>query len=482
MIRANHAIIFLNTIVLILALFVYNFVSYSFSDDFVFYVLLVVMIITIIFFFKNEPILALRKNFFKHSNLVLIGLFIVGFQKYLDYYLGYIHKYDLFMNVSENSVAKSMIVALIGLTSFYIGFLIKKDSYQKSLVVFKSTQTKLISILSSFFLLAFLFNVNPAYVFGGYGIYDMGINAVYFSVLFKASYFALVIQKIINIKQSNTKLSGVSNYLKFIGNTNIILLCLYLLVVILSGDRGDIIVFSLLLLIGYLISTGKKFGLVKSAVIIGCASLLLTTLGIARSFNSSENSSFIQNINKAINGEGERSQHKSIIPATSELAESVKAIHYSIEYVPKHHDYLYTRFPVTALISVIPFSSSIFPYVFEDTSLKYTSSDNFVTWLIVGVDNPASGQGTSLLADFYLSYGISGIIFGMLFFGWLVRYCEQQLDIEKNERLIFFIISIIVFCSSIYLARSSLFSPIRLISWTWLIVVFNKKIALGLRR
>ena len=39
----------------------------------------------------------------------------------------------------------------------------------------------------------------------------------------------------------------------------------------------------------------------------------------------------------------------TIIPATSELAEPVKALHYSIEYVPEYHDYLYTRFPVTAL-------------------------------------------------------------------------------------------------------------------------------------
>lgn len=481
MVRTNQVIVFINITVLILALFVYNFVSYGFNDNFVFYMLLAVTIVTFIFFLKQEPISVLRKNFFKHSNLFLIGFFIVSFQKYLDYYLGYIHKNDLFMAVSENAVAKSMLVAFIGLVSFYIGFFIRKNNYRKGVSVFKKTGTEIISILSIFFLFAFLFNVNPAYVFGGYGIFDMGTNAVYFSILFKASYFALIIQKIINIKQSNDKLISVFSYLKSIGYINIILLSLYLSVVILSGDRGDIIVFSLLLLIGYLISTGKKFGLVKSVVIIGCASLLLTILGIARSFNTSEDSSFITNISKAINSESEKAQDESIIPATSELAASVKAIQYSIEYVPEYHDYLYARFPITSLIGIIPLSSNIFPYVFEDTSLKYTSSDNFVTWLIVGVEDPTSGQGTSLLADFYLSYGLNGIIFGMIFFGWLVRYCEQQIDIENNERLIFFIISIIVFCSSVYLARSSLFSLMRLISWTWLIVFFNKKIVSGLR-
>ena len=138
------------------------------------------------------------------------------------------------MGVSESTVAKSMMAALIGQVSFYIGFLIRKNSYKKSMAVFKRTGTRVISILSAFFLLAFLFNVNPAYVFGGYGIYDMGINAVYFSVLFKASYFALITQKIINIKQSNESLISVFSHLKFIGYINIILLCLYLSVVILK--------------------------------------------------------------------------------------------------------------------------------------------------------------------------------------------------------------------------------------------------------
>jgi len=470
----NNLIFVINVMILTFTLFIYIFFEYSLNDTFILFFVSMAFILLSLFSLRGERYEILKKNYFKHSTLVLLGIFVVSFQKYIDFYLGYIDKNELLMQISEESVAKSLIIVFIGLISFFIGYLLKSNKLNsKSKNYFKGSSTQFLTFLSIAFLLGFLLTVNPLYVMGGYGIHDIGNNAIYFSLLFKASYFALIIQKLINSSNYNLKIHNVFDYVKFVGYFNIGLFLVYISVVLLSGDRGDFVALSLLLLIGYINSTGEKISRFKSILMICVAAFFITLLGVARSFNTLENASFTSNISKALSGESNKHQTESILPFTAELGDSAKALHYSVEYVPTHYEYLYSRFHFQAILGIIPFSSYISPLIFNDTSEKYTSSDSYITWLIEG-ENPQTGHGTSMIADFYLSYGVLGVIFGMGFFGWLIRYCEQHMQLKDNKHLILLIISVVIFSSSIYLARSSLLPPIRLIVWIWILMLLNE--------
>lgn len=478
----NVIILIINFFTLIGMLFTYYFMEPMLNDSFVIIILSITVILTILFYLKSENESILRNNFFKHSNLVLIGLLTVNFQKYLDYLLNYIYETDLLLGVSQATGIKSLLLALIGLICFFIGYLVKMPlNYNKAVAVTKLTNTTFLSLIAITCLVGFILTVNPAYVLGGYAIYDMGLMAVYFSVLFKASYFALAIQKFINLKVRNCSVSGLFSFIKQMGIFNLLILFIYLIIVLLSGDRGDIIAFSLLILMGYMLVTGKKFGLIKSTVMILIASTFITLLGIARSFNVESNLSFGEKITRAIAGESNLGKVDSILPVTAELAGSVKALLYSVEFVPSMYDYFYGRFQLQAIFSIFPFSNSINEIIFKDNSSKNTSSDSYVTWLIEG-DYALTGHGTSILADFYLSFGVLGVVVGMLFFGWLVRYSEQQTRIEDSRALLGIIVSVVIFCFSIYLARSSLFSFFRLIIWIWILLSLNRWFLKNIKR
>lgn len=472
MINTNSLIFFINSMALFIVLICYIFFEFEFSDNLIFFILLLVLTLLVVFCFKKENNNALRNNLFKHSTLFLIGLLVVNFQKYLDYYLGYIDETSLLQYVSENTAIKSIFLGLIGLLSFLIGYLlgIKKTKVYKN---FNNNNTFFLSILNTFFLMGFLVFINPLYVYGGYGIHEMGLNAVYFSVLFKSSVFALIIQKIINSNLKEVVNLNFYYFVKYIGIYNIFLILFYLSIVLLSGDRGDIIQFSLLFLIAYINITGRKINRLKSMVMIFLAAFFITILGMARSFNSIENTSFLENINKSLLGESNKVEVPSIIPVTAELSDSIKALHYSVEYVPNTYDYMYSRFHFQAILGIVPFSSNISNFIFSNNSVEYQSSDSYITWLIEG-DNPTTGHGTSIIADFYLSYGLIGVVLGMFSVGWLLRFCEQNIILKNNRYLIFLIISIVFFCSSIYLARSSIFPSIRLIVWVWILMLLNE--------
>lgn len=474
MFRINKVIAYIHLTILMIALLYYNFFSFGLSSTLILTIVSTVFISTLLFFSRYENINELRRNFLKHSNFFIIGFLIVSFQSHIDYYLGNIEKVELTLATSDIAVAKSMVISLIGLLCFFIGYAITKkpDIYREKSKESHLISTKLISFLIFIFLLLYLINIDPRYLYGGYGTYGMGLNALYFSLLFKCSYIALITQKIINSNAMNKNINSVFSYVKYIGYTNLLFLFIYLLPVLISGDRGDIIVFALLLAVGYVIICDKKINYFKGVIIIISASFFITILGVARSFNSTYDSGFINNINKALSKDSK--EINSILPATSELAISSKALHYSVEYVPEYYGYLYVDFHIKSLLSIIPLSANIYPYLFNDISNKYNSSDAYVTWLIERVESPSSGHGTSILADFYLSYGLIGVSFGMLLFGSLLRYCEQQIVVKNNTHLFLLVTSIVIFCYCVYLSRSSVVQLFRQIVWTWVIVKLNQ--------
>ncbi|SMC69889.1 O-antigen polysaccharide polymerase Wzy [Moheibacter sediminis] len=456
---------------IVLLLSVYYFNSNENMDKEVIFILLsLVGVTTFLFFYRKEAEPNLKGQFFKHSTIAVTGLLIVNFQYYIDYLVGNIPITDSFIFVNQRIVVKSLTLSLIGLLMFFIGYL----SYTKRKKIFKARKriyhTKYLEILVVVFLILYFSTININYVMGGYGKVDKGSGITYIDLLFKTFVISTIIQKTRNLILSGKENITIKIYLKNLGLPLNISLILYLLTVLLSGDRGPLITFLILVFTGYLFVTKRKvkkrYGIL--ALFVGAS--LITILGVARSFSS--DLSFTDKVQLAFQDDP-FSQEKSFLPQTKELAGSVKANHHAVDFVPEHHDFLYGRFQFQQITVVLPFFNIFNVIIFEDVSKKYAGSASFVTWIFQG-DRPTYGNGTSVIADFYFDLGLIGVVIGMFFFGYFMRMAEVKMYVEKMPSLFSHTFFMVYIGSALYIARSSFLFEFRTVVWVFVILLINQ--------
>ncbi|QQX75957.1 MULTISPECIES: O-antigen polymerase [Aequorivita] len=434
--------------------------------------LLLVTVVTAMFFTRRETEPFLKAQFFKHSNLAVLGILIVNFQYYIDYLIGNIPSSNDFIFVNPQIVIKSLTLSIIGLLMFYLGYL-SFNKRKKHIVQKKNEQiikTRFLEVLVLVFLILFFLTINVNYVLGGYGTETIGQNALYISLLLKIFIIAIVIQKSRNlILMKKTKLSFKS-YLSYLGLITNMSLTLYLFTVILSGDRGPLITFVLIILAGYLFVTRRKLKTKYGIIFVIIGASFITLLGIVRTFDS--NLSFLDKLQLAFQ-ENPFSIEESFLPQTKELAGSVKANHHALDFVPKQHDFLYGRFQFQQITVAIPFFNIFNSLIFQDDSKKYAGSASFVTWIFQG-DKPSYGNGTSVIADFYFDFGLIGVIFGMFLFGYYMRFAEITMYTYQLPSLLGHSFFMVYIGSAIYISRSSFLFEFRTVVWVCAILLINQ--------
>lgn len=434
------------------------------------FLLLVAGLVVVIFIFKKERNSNLKGQYLKHSTLVLIGIAIVFFQFPLDFVLGNINSSNLFIWVDKKIVVKGLVLSVIGLICFLLGYLsFIQRSIKRNLRVEKPICVNFLNILSTVCLLVYFLTANPLYFTGFYGSVELGATATYAIVFFQLCIFAAVIQKCRNMVLLGYIPQTAGQYIKMIGWPLILLIIIYLLSVVFSGDRGPIIYYSILLFSGYFYITGRrlkwKYGLIF--LFIGASAIMV--LGLARSLN--KKLSFTEKITRSINY-NELGKINSILPQTIELAGSIKTLNTAIDYVPSKHEFLFGRFQLQNLASILPFFSNFTPLLFQDRSYKYQSSANFITWITQG-EYHTYGNGTSVVADFYLDFGLIGVIFGMFLFGYLMRLAEVSFYSNDMPSLFIQTFSVVYLCYAIYIARSSFLLQLKFVVWIYWLLILN---------
>lgn len=444
-------------------------------DKEVMIILLGVIFISVLFFgLRNEKEPLLKGQFLKHSTLALLGIIIVHFQYYVDYLLGNITSSDLFIWVNTTIVVKGMILSSIGLLAFLIGYLsCKRGSINLTRNNLRTiSHTKFLNIFAGIALFTYFYTVNPLYLIGFYGAEDIGVTATYAILVFEIMVYAIIIQKSRNMLLENFKPSSFLKYLKSLGYPLLFLTSIYLLSVVISGDRGPIINFSLCYFSGYYFVTKQKFSLKKGLILGFIAAGFITILGVARAQDKSLD--FLEKIQIAFQEKPFR-EDVSFIPQTKELAGSVRTLHHALDYVPQNHDYLYGRFQFQQIVVAFPFFSNFTPLIYENTSTKYAGSSSFITWIEQG-DFPTSGTGTSVIADYYFDFGLVGVILGMFVFGYFMRFAEIKMYVESFPNLFTHIFFVVYLSSAIYIARSTFLFGFRTVVWIFIILIFNKHI------
>ena len=436
--------------------------------------LILVLFLTFSFFKIKDRLF--KRQFFKHSYFIVFGYLIVHFQYYIDLILDNSDLSNKYIWVNFNVLNKTIIISTIGITCFFIGYLsFKKNKKNDKQRVKENIQnTTYLKILALMFLILYFYWANPLYFFGNNGILELGNAASYIIVLFEVCTLAILMQNVRNLKNKGQLNLTFIKYLRSHGILMNSLIGVYLLSVMLSGDRGPILVFTLAIVANYFYLTGNKLNFMKASLLILLGAIILTTLGNIRAISGNE--SFYEKTLAVFKSNTEnRFKENSFFPPTQNLATSIRSLHHAIDYVPNYHDYLYGRFQFQQITSTVPYFSNLNLLIFSNNHWKYNGSENFISWKNQG-EFPYSGDGTTVVADFYLDFGVFGVILGMFLIGYLTRYSELLMYQDSNCSYFQHAFFLVLLCFSFYLSRSSAMILLKTILWTYFFLILNKKV------
>jgi hypothetical protein len=470
------ALRFFFVLVLFLVLAYYS-VSPDYMDDTSMVVLLSVLIVVIgLFSLRNEPNQLLKGQHLKHSTLFLTGLVVVHFQSYIDFLIGNISQYNSFIWVNNAVVVKSMSLSLLGVIAFCLGYLLntRKTNFVNVRGIESGVDTRLLTVSSIFFLVLYFATVNPLYFLGFYGSVNVGTEATFAVIFLEASLFALIVQHCRNLSLRATQIGSFWMYVKSYGLMNLTVLFIYLASVMVSGDRGPLMIFGIAIFSSYVMITRKKISLVTFLLLLVVSAQVISLLGDVR--NQSKGSDFLSRLSQAVEPKASMIfDESSFSTPTQELALSVRALHRAVDYVPERHDYLMGRFQFQQIVSAVPFVSNIYPHIFEDVSYRYRSSPSFITWIRQG-DDPWSGDGTTCVADLYLDFGIVGVVAGMMLFGYMIRHAELSMYSGQLPTLLGHVFLLVFLSKAIYISRASLLVDFKGACWTFAVLWVNFRI------
>lgn len=434
-------------------------------------ILLVTTIINFLLFFTYKKKVRQSKKSGIWSLIFLVGYLIVFFQLYIDLLLGFLDKYDrVFAN--PNTIMRCAIISLCGLLAFFLGYTFKtvKKRNREELIIKipKTTPLKFLLVISLVLFVVYNYKI---ILLGGYSQEMLeaqaGTMGLYSNMLFQIFFFLYVSCKSFTFK--NLSVTNLYSYVKHIGVTVNTCMILYVVFILMSGDRGPVMVICLAYWGGYLLSSKKDISYIRIMTLFCMAAIVITLLGNVRKLDS--NIAYWDKIKQSVNTVS--SDDESISPYTEELAGSVKTLHYAVEYVPQNHPYLYGSFQLRQLCSTIPFMNRLV-YNFVDPHFKYKGSAFFVTWIIQG-DFYTYGSGTSCNADLYLSFGIIGVIVGLLLWGIIYRRIEDKVDFMLISSTTDNIILLYFLAYSLYVNRANMLCFLNFMIFTIIVKYIYEK-------
>lgn len=436
------------------------------------FILILNLLSLIIYVLRKESLEAIRRQYIRISTLFLLGYIIVFFQLHVDYLFGNLDgSYSRFW-VNLKIVPKALVLSSLGFNAFLLGLCYKNqfqartpstNYYKYPLFGFK--------ILAFCLLGTMIATINPLFLRGGYGNFDMGTTARYSSILFELTITAHLAQLVINLKAEKIKNLKISKFIKKIGFFQLILISIYFSTIIISGDRGPVIYLSLAIISSYIILTKFKVPRLLFLLLIFTSSIIISGFVVIRN-NDDKTTPIIYQISDAI-----LSEHKayrslegvnSISDPTLELATSVRTLHNAVNHIPSKEPFYYGQFQLLQLASIVPLGQLFIQQVFDIKDHQLTSA-KYLTYLIGGQDG---GEGTSCVADLYLDFGVLGVILGLFLFGVFVRFLESTIFQENYPSLIV-LVAYIVFCQyAIYIPRATILFNIRNLIWILVIIYF----------
>ncbi len=474
---SHRAVFVFQSLIGLIALACYSFVPGEFNRSSLCGILILSFVSLVMFACARDQVLPVKKSALRPSVLFLIGFYIVHFQLYLDVLFGQLSPDDPTWMIDSDLILKSANISLIGLASFFAGYFIKPGKLYFSRKQISTYPLNYLIHLSAIFFVAFLLGTDWKYfsdaLYGQEG--SAGTMFSYLVRLFECSLYAIPILHCRNIQAQRVHVSlGV--FIKELGYYNLILLA-YLILILVAGDRGQVIYFGVFYFASYLVASNKRISARQLALMLIIGSTGAAILGLSKSYRIK--TSMMDRFRLALSEESIE-RLNSISPFTQELAGSVRTLHKVVEFVPSVFGYVGGRLQIQQVLSIIPTGSrwlvlaGVVPNEF-----RFAGSAAYATWLLEG-DNPTSGAGSTCIVDFYLDFGVPLVVAGMFVFGFWVR--RFDVNMYGSTIPLWLSVSILVYLSRmIYVSRSTVLFQLKLVAWVFALLFVYQRFISGYR-
>ena len=450
---------FLCIVCAVVYVIVYILLSPGAFNKYLFDVCFLITFVLLIGFIIQSQKHELKHHWLKPSYFFVLAFLAVNFQFLLDYRLGL--KDNQSSNVFYPLVFNQCtVLAATGFAAFVAGyFSLRSFPFRRH--GYFATKHKLslfISLLQLLVFALFVSNINLVTFLSGvdYGLADSSVSKMYYfeNLLYVCN--AVIIVLVAN----RNDISNLKGYINAFPTLSLIIIILYMIMRLVSGDRGPFIYTALLLLFGYLYSSRKIIKFSTVVVFLLSALLFISLIGIARSLDKTY--SFSDRIAMAFDYFSENgrfnSEDRSVLSLTEELGYSFVVNQIDVNAVEvqgePHH---YGAYQLITIASSIPFVPGLIANVFHVRSEDFSSS-GFANYHLFGGYERTYGIGTTILGDFYLDFGVIGVLFGLFLAGLLFCFLDASICYRPKEEIgIYLLLFIILFSAkAVYIPRSVL--------------------------
>ncbi len=395
----------------------------------------------------------------------VFALFVVFVQSYIDLILGNFTPVDNAFRF-PNTINKGVCLSAIAFTCFTISY----NQYKQRRIrvevpkneAYWNSRLRVIAIINALFFLYWLTTLSAEYLSGAAylssGAYDEN-HTSYPELFYKISMYVAFVIFVKSFKDGeNLSLIKVfSRMPKLI----LIPVLLYIVILLMAGDRGNAVYSLFLFFFSFIFITKKKVKLIVVLPILALGAIVMTSLSYGRQYGDelsfqdkmtyvSDNQEILQDV------------MVSFSPFTAELAQSSSCTHIALNDVLNNgHPLHYGEFHFCYGVQLIPWLGSQVLQVLH-IEPEQRSSSEYITVSYSG-KNYRSGFGTNLIADYYLDFGLIGVILEFLFLGVLFKKIDWYYTHSTSKEIPWWILAIVLLSavSAIVMPRTYLLYHVR---------------------
>lgn len=409
---------------------------------------------------------AIFTNWVRPSVVITLSLIVVNLQIVIDVLCGH----DTLSNYLADRrysfyLGNVLFFGCLGISSFLLGNSIcikKKRSLQNVNCDIASCNITLWVILALLSFILFIANIDVLSFYTGMNYAGSGASdrvsdaSSRWETLFDAFSTIIICITTKNLLAQGDKVS-VLGFIRAFPFVFIMISIAYLLLRLMSGDRGPVIYTLLMFFYSYILinKTKIKLFLFISLLLVGA-----TTMNIVNTIRSySSGVGFDERFARAINefSDGESSDGiKTLCPPTFELAKSVNCNFIAIHDIDRGiTDFQLGKYNFLEIVSAIPGLPNIINAYYNFDVYRFSTSE-YVTISFFG-KSYSIGLGTTALIDLYLDFGILGVMIGLFIIGIIYKKLDSSIAYGDGVKSLLFLIFFIKFSSmSIYIPRASI--------------------------
>lgn len=423
---------------------------------------LVLFILFLVLYFKVENIL--NYNIFtfwlRPSYIFLFSLIIVNLQTIINVILGY-ETIGFYLGTTRYSkfLGEAYYLALMAISSFIYGNALytkkqKSYSYSKYWGVYFWVILTIVSFVlfvANIDIISFITGLD----YKGSGGYDRVTNSSDRWETIFDTLLTITIAVVTYNHSNDTRKWSILRYIKIIPFPLLLATMIYILLRLLSGDRGMALYTILLYVYSYIYLSGLKIKLRYLIAVLFTGAFFLTLLNYIRGYGV--NQSFTEKISRAFDDVTmfvKKEDTKTISVFTQELANSVNCNFISIHDIETSlTDYKYGIYNFCEILGGVPGAATVCKKILGIDLYEYSTTE-YITISFYGKHYPI-GLGTTAVAAIYLDFGLLGVIIGFIIIGSFFKFVDEKVVNKKNPSIVLLIILLKVTSMSIYIPRSS---------------------------